>query len=258
MKTIVLAGGFGTRLSELTAQLPKPMVEIGGKPILWHILNIYSSYGYREFVIALGYKAEVVKKYFLDFYAINNDLTLDFAHGETKIFSGKQPDWTVHLIDTGLTTQTGGRIKRLRDWIGQETFMLTYGDGLANINISDLVAFHRRHGKKATVTAVHPSARFGALVLNKDEVLQFSEKNQASVGWINGGFFVLEPDVFDYIDCDETIWEKGPLEKLASEGQLKAYFHEGFWQPMDALREQRLLESLWVSGKAPWKVWREV
>jgi glucose-1-phosphate cytidylyltransferase len=254
MKTIILAGGFGTRLAELTAHVPKPMVEIGGHPILWHILNIYSAFGYREFLIALGYKSEVIKKYFLDFYAINNDLTLNFASGNTKICSEKQPDWTVHLVDTGQSTQTGGRIKRLKNWIGNETFMLTYGDGLASIDISALISFHQKHGKIATVTAVRPSARFGGLVLKDHRVVEFSEKNQANEGWINGGFFVLEPEAFDYIGGDQTLWEKEPLEKLAADGQLMAYFHEGFWQPMDTLREQRLLESLWSSGSAPWLI----
>ena len=253
MKVVILAGGFGTRLAELTANLPKPMVEIGGKPILWHIMNIYAAFGYREFMIALGYKAEVIKKYFLDFYAINNDLSLNFASGETKIHSGKQPDWTVHLIDTGLATQTGGRIKRLKEWIGNETFMLTYGDGLSNVDVKALLAFHASHGLLATVTAVRPSARFGGLVLDQHHVVQFTEKNQANEGWINGGFFVLEPQVLDYIEGDSTLWEREPLEQLAKDGQLMAHFHEGFWQPMDTLREHRLLESLWASGQPPWK-----
>jgi len=257
MKTIILAGGFGTRLAELTANLPKPMVEIGGKPILWHILNSYSAYGYREFIIALGYKSEMIKKYFLDFYAINNDLTLDLSSGNTKILSGKQPDWTLHLVDTGLATQTGGRIKRLQNWVGNETFMLTYGDGLSNVNIPALIAFHQKHKKLATITAVRPSARFGGLVLKDHQVVEFSEKNQANEGWINGGFFVLEPEIFNYIGSDQTIWEKEPLESLANRGQLMAYFHDGFWQPMDTLREQRLLESLWESGLAPWKMENE-
>ena len=254
MKTIILAGGFGTRLAELTENLPKPMVEIGGKPILWHILSRYSSYGYREFIIALGYKSERIKKYFLDFYAINNDLTLDFALGETKIRSEKQPDWIVHLVDTGIATQTGGRVKRLESWVENETFMMTYGDGLASIDIPALLSFHKQHGKLATVTAVRPSARFGGLVLQDHQVVEFSEKNQANEGWINGGFFVLEPQVFEYIDGDQTVWEKDPLEKLAADGQLMAYFHDGFWQPMDTLREQRLLEALWASGAAPWNI----
>lgn len=258
MKTIILAGGLGTRLAELTANLPKPMVEIGGKPILWHILNGYSVQGFREFIIALGYKSEVIKKYFLDFYAINNDLTLDLAAGRTKIRSENQPDWTVHLVDTGIATQTGGRIKRLEGWVGDETFMMTYGDGLSNVNIKALISFHKKHGKLATITAVRPSARFGGLVLQDNQVIEFSEKNQAHEGWINGGFFVLEPEIFNYIGSDQTIWEKEPLENLASNGQLMAYFHEGFWQPMDTLREQRLLESLWLSGIAPWKMENEV
>ncbi|MBF8263344.1 MAG: glucose-1-phosphate cytidylyltransferase [Parachlamydiales bacterium] len=254
MRSVILAGGLGTRLAELTAHLPKPMVEIGGKPILWHILNIYSAFGHREFVIALGYKAEVVKKYFLDFISINSNLSLNLASGQTKILSGRQPDWEIHLVDTGIATQTGGRIKRLRDWVENETFMLTYGDGLSNVDITALIAFHKKHGKLATITAVRPSARFGGLVLDGNRVIQFTEKNQAQEGWINGGFFVLEPKVLDYIDGDSTSWEKEPLERLAADGQLMAYFHEGFWQPMDTLREQQLLESLWATGQAPWRV----
>ncbi len=255
MKTIILAGGLGTRLSELTGNLPKPMIEIGGKPILWHIMNLYAAFDYKEFVLALGYKAEMVKEYFLNFYAINNDLSLDLRSGKTSVRSEKQPDWLVHLVDTGMLTQTGGRIKRLKEWIGHETFMLTYGDGLSNVDINELVTFHKRHGKLATVTAVRPPARFGGLVLNGNCVAEFTEKNQSREGWINGGFFVLEPKVFDYIEDDQTFWEKEPLENLAAEAQLMAFFHEGFWQPMDTLREQRLLESLWNSGEAPWKKW---
>jgi len=258
MKTIILAGGFGTRLAELTANLPKPMVEIGGKPVLWHILNCYSAHGYNEFIIALGYKSEVIKKYFLDFYAINNDLSLDLASGNTKICAGKQPPWMVHLVDTGLTTQTGGRIKRLASRVGGETFMLSYGDGLSNVDISALVSFHKKHGKLATVTAVRPTARFGGLVIKDQQVVEFSEKNQAHEGWVSGGFFVLEPEVFDFIGTDQTVWEKEPLENLAKSGQLMAFFHDGFWQPMDTLREQRMLDSLWASGAAPWKKKNEV
>ncbi len=256
MKTILLAGGFGTRLSELTASIPKPMVEIGGKPMLWHIMSIYAVYGYNEFVVALGYKAEVVKEYFLNFFAINNDLSIDLGSGKTKIHEGNQLDWRIHLIDTGLDTQTGGRLKRLKKWIGNETFMMTYGDGLSNVNIDELVAFHKKHKKLATVTAVHPPARFGGLVLEGDSVVEFTEKNQSKEGWINGGFFVLEPEVLDYIENDQTSWERDPLEKLASENQLMAFCHEDFWQPMDTLREFRLLESLWQSEKAPWKIWK--
>lgn len=256
MKTIILAGGLGTRLSELTANLPKPMIEIGSRPILWHILNIYAAYAYREFIIALGYKAEVVKEYFLNFFAINNDLSIDLSSGKTTIHKRILPDWLIHLVDTGLETQTGGRIKRLKEWVGGETFMLTYGDGLSNVNIPELVAFHKKHKKLATVTAVHPPARFGGLVLEENKVIEFSEKNQSREGWINGGFFVLEPQVLDYIENDQTLWEKEPLERIAADGQLMAYFHDGFWQPMDTLREYRLLESLWQSGEAPWKIWK--
>jgi glucose-1-phosphate cytidylyltransferase len=253
-KTVILAGGFGTRLAEMTAAIPKPMVEIGGKPILWHIMNIYASHGFTEFVLALGYKAEVVKEYFLNFYAINNDLTLDLDQGRTIIHEGKQPAWKIHLVDTGVGTQTGGRIKRLKEWIGNETFFLTYGDGVSDIDIEALLAFHRSHGKLATVTAVHPPARFGGLVLDENRVVAFSEKNQANEGWINGGFFVLEPEVLNYIAGDETLWEREPLEELARQGELMAFYHDKFWQPMDTLREQRLLESLWQSGEAPWKI----
>lgn len=254
MKTVLLAGGLGTRLSEMTAQIPKPMIEIGGKPILWHIMNTYANYGFEEFIIALGYKGEVIKEYFLNYRAINSDLSIDLSSGETEICGGKTTDWRVHLINTGLNTQTGGRIKALKHLIENETFLLTYGDGVADIDISELVAFHKSHGKLATVTAVHPPARFGGLILDENQVVEFSEKNQSQEGWINGGFFVLEPEVLQYIRDDQTQWERDPLEKLAKEGQLMAYFHSGFWQPMDTLREQRLLQSLWETGKAPWKL----
>ena len=255
MKVIILAGGLGTRLSEETTLKPKPMVEIGGKPMLWHIMNIYAHHGFNEFVIALGYKADVIKEYFLNFYAVNNDLTVELSKGQTTVHDGRQPDWTVHLVDTGLHTQTGGRIKRLKEWIGNETFMLTYGDGVADVNIKKLVDFHRSHGKLATVTAVRPPARFGGLAFDQDRVLNFTEKPQTGEGWINGGFFVLEPQVLDYIDDDHMPLEAEPLEKIAAEGNLIAYRHEGFWLPMDTLREKQMLESLWESGKAPWKVW---
>lgn len=255
MKTIILAGGFGTRISEFTHNIPKPMVEIGGKPLLWHIMNIYAHFEFKEFIIALGYKAEVVKEYFLNFYAINNDFTLDLATGQTEIHRGNQQDWLIHLIDTGQKTETGGRIKRLKKWIGNETFFLTYGDGVADVNIEQLLAFHKSHGKLATVTGVHPPARFGSLEVEGEMVSAFSEKCQSKMGWINGGFFVLEPEVLDYIQGDETVWEKDCLEQIARDHELHCFQHEGFWQPMDTLREYRILESLWDQGKAPWKVW---
>jgi len=255
LKVVILAGGFGSRLQEETTVRPKPMVEIGGKPILWHILNIYSAYGFNEFVLALGYKGEAVKEYFLNFYALNNDLTVDLADGKSEIHEGKQPNWKINLVDTGPNTMTGGRIKRLQSWIGNETFMATYGDGLADISISELVAFHKSHGKIATLSAVRPPARFGGLRIEGGRVAEFVEKPQSGEGWINGGFFVLEPQIFDYIAGDETSFEWEPMQKLASDGQLMAYQHDGFFQPMDTIRERNILEKLWSSGKAPWKMW---
>ncbi len=255
MKTVLLAGGFGTRLAELTHQIPKPMLPIGNRPVLWHIMNIYAHYGFSEFVVALGYKAEVVKEYFANYAILSGDLEVDLRAGKVHALNRSNPDWKIHLIDTGLQTQTGGRIKRLAKLIGNETFMLTYGDGVADIDIAKLLAFHRSHGRLATVSAVRPPARFGGLVTEGNCVVEFSEKKQANEGWINGGFFVLEPEVLDFIPDDETIWEKAPLERLAEEGQLMAYFHPGFWQPMDTLREQKFLQSLWEEGKAPWKIW---
>ena len=257
MKAVILAGGFGSRLSEETVLRPKPMVEIGGKPILWHIMNIYAAYGVSEFVIALGYKGEIIKEYFLNFYALNNDISVDLASGQTTIHDGNQPNWKIHLVDTGLYTQTGGRLKRLAQWLEKDdTFMFTYGDGVADINITALLQFHKAHGKLATVTTVRPPARFGYLALQHDRVAEFQEKPQSSEGWINGGYFVLDRKVIDYIDGDETIWERSPVEQLARDNQLMGYQHHGFWQPMDTLRDKRLLEELWNSGTAPWKVWR--
>ena len=257
MKAVILAGGFGSRLSEETVLRPKPMVEIGGKPILWHIMNIYSGHGVKEFIIALGYKAEIIKEYFLNFYALNNDISIDLASGQTTIHDGNQPDWGVHLVDTGLHTQTGGRLKRLQKWLGNdETFMMTYGDGVGDVDISALLKFHNTHGKLATVTAVRPPGRFGAMALEGNQVARFAEKMQTAEGWINGGYFVLNRKVVDYIEKEETVWERDPMERLAHDGELMAYWHHGFWQPMDTLRDKNLLEKLWNSGEAPWKVWK--
>ncbi len=258
MKVGILAGGLGTRLSEETVEKPKPMVEIGGMPIMWHIMMNYSHYGFRDFVIALGYKAEVIKKYMVDYCSLNSNLTVNIRHGEVqKHGGGYKPDWTVELIDTGLYTNTGGRIKRLAPYMGNETFMLTWGDGVSDINLNELLAFHRSHGKLATLTAVRPAARFGHLELDGDQIVEFSEKPQTREGWINGAFFVLEPKIFDYIAGDDTQWEKEPLENLAKDGQLMAYKYDGFWQCMDTLRDKRRLESLWSTGNAPWKTWKE-
>lgn len=256
MKTIILAGGFGTRLSEYTDIRPKPMVDIGGQPILWHIMNSYAHYGYKDFVIALGYKAEVIKEYFLNYYSLKSDFTVDLANGEAEYLRKKAVDWKVTLIDTGLNTMTGGRVKRVKEYIGNETFMLTYGDGVADVSINKLVEFHKNHGKMATITGVHPAARFGELNISTDQdVLSFKEKPQTTEGWINGGFFVLEPEFFDLIDGDYTVLEEEPLERAAEAGQLKAYIHDGFWQCMDTMRDKNVLENLWQSGQAPWKVW---
>jgi len=256
MKAIILAGGFGSRLLEETNLRPKPMVEIGGHPILWHIMSIYSHYGINEFIIALGYKAEVIKDYFLNFYAINNDITVDLCSGETTIHDGNQPKWKVHLVDTGLNTQTGGRLKRLKNWLNKdETFMFTYGDGVADINIQKLYEFHQSHGKIATVTTVRSPARFGRIVYSGDAISNFFEKPEAGEGWINGGFFVLHYNAIDSIDNDNTIWERDAVEKLSSSGDLMGYQHNGFWSCMDTLKEKQILEDLWNSGKAPWRIW---
>lgn len=256
MKAVILAGGFGTRLSEETTIRPKPMVEIGGKPLLWHIMNIYSAHGINEFLIAAGYKAEVIKEYFLNFYAINNDITIDLANGKTIIHEGNQPNWKIHIVDTGLNTQTGGRLKRLKKWLGKkETFMFTYGDGVADVDIKALLKFHESHGKLATVTTVRSPSRFGRIGFEGDRITDFYEKPEAAEGWINGGYFVLDLKAIDYIENDETIWERSPVEHLAGDGQLMGYRHYGFWSCMDTLKEKHLLEELWNSAKAPWKVW---
>jgi glucose-1-phosphate cytidylyltransferase len=253
MKVVILAGGRGTRIAEVPG--PKPMVDIGGKPILWHIMSIYAAHGYKEFLVACGYKGEMIKEYFHNIFIHSNDYVVDLKDGSLKVLNTSGTDWRIGVIDTGLETQTGGRVRRLRSWIGDETFMVTYGDGVGAIDIGALVAFHREHGKVATVTAVRPPARFGGLTLDGDTVREFSEKPQTGEGWINGGFFVFEPGIFDYLDGDESVLEREPLERLAADRQLMAYRHEAFWQPMDTLREKQLLDQLWASGRAPWKVW---
>jgi glucose-1-phosphate cytidylyltransferase len=252
MKVIMLAGGFGTRLSEETSARPKPMVEIGGKPMLWHIMAHYARYGFNDFVVACGYKGEVIKEYFRNFVFHNSDLYIDLKDGTCRVANCATPDWKVALIDTGLNTLTGGRVRRLKPVIGNESFMLTYGDGLSDVDVRSLLAFHRSHGKLATVTAVAPIARFGSLELNGTAVTAFAEKPQTDQGWINGGFFVFEPRVLDYIDGDQTSLEREPLERLAAEGQLMAYQHSGFWHPMDTVRDKQYLESLWAAGNPPW------
>ena len=245
---------MGSRLSEETTLRPKPMVEIGGKPMLWHIMSIYACHGYKDFLIACGYKGEVIKEYFHNFVVHNSDLFVNLRDGSCKVGNTSTPDWQLGLIDTGADTLTGGRVRRLSNLIGDSTFMVTYGDGVGNIDIRALAAFHRRHGKVATITAVSPMARFGSLQLEGDEVAGFVEKPLTGEGWINGGFFVFEPRLFDYIAGDDTSLERDTLERLSSEGQLMAYRHTGFWHPMDTLRDKHFLESLWASGQAPWKV----
>ncbi len=257
MKVAILAGGMGTRLSEETAIRPKPMVEIGGYPILWHIMKHYAYYGFKDFIIALGYKGEYIKKYMVDYSSLNSNLHVDMASGSVAMQGGEKADWTVELVDTGVPTNTGGRIKRLAPYVNGETFMLTWGDGVSDVNLHELLNFHRAHGKLATMTAVRPPARFGHLQFDPEDgqVTEFTDKPQTSEGWINGAFFVIEPQVFDYIPGDDTQWEKEPLERLAAEGQLMAYKHDSFWQCMDTLRDKQLLESLWQTGSAPWKIW---
>lgn len=260
MKVAILAGGVGSRLLEETEVRPKPMVDIGGQPILWHIMRYYAHFDFTDFVIALGYKGEVIKRYFVEYCSLSSDLTVDFrARTVTPRVvpnpDTRAPEWTVELVDTLLPTQTGGRIKRLAPHLGDSTFMLTWGDGVSNVDLNDLLRFHRSHGRLATMTAVRPPARFGHLELDGGRVTEFSEKPQAGEGWINGAFFILEPGVFDYIDGDDTPFESEPLERLAKDGQLFAYRHYSFWQCMDTLRDRRMLENLWQSGQAPWKVW---
>lgn len=252
MKSIILSGGFGTRLSEYTESIPKPMVTIGGRPILWHIMSTYAKYGYKDFHVALGYKAQVVKDYFLNYHQLNSDFSVDLSSGIVSTHQVQKADWNLTLVDTGLNTMTGGRVKKMKPYIGNETFMLTYGDGLTNINISQLVDFHKSHGKMVTVSAVHPAARFGEMNLDGIKVSSFSEKPQTTKGWINGGYFVIEPDFFDLIDGDDTILEKTPLEKATEMGELMAFKHDGFWQCMDTKRDRDYLESLWESNANMW------
>lgn len=256
MKVVILAGGFGTRISEETHLKPKPMVEIGDKPILWHIMKLYTHFGFHDFVICLGYKGYAIKEYFYNYFLHNCDVTFDVRGRGMEIHQNHAEPWRVTLIDTGLNTMTGGRVKRIQPYVDDETFMLTYGDGVADVDLARLLAFHRQHGRLATVTAVQPSGRFGALRLEPDDrVSCFQEKPVGDGAWINGGFFVFEPGVFDYLGGDETILERDPLERISADGQLKAYRHSGFWQPMDTLRDRNHLEELWQSDQAPWKVW---
>ena len=255
MKAVILAGGLGTRISEETAVKPKPMIEIGDKPMLWHIMKLYSHHGINEFVIPLGYKGYMIKEYIQNYWLHNADVTFNMQDRSVQVHQDANEPWCVTLVDTGIDTMTGGRVKRLAPYL-DGTFMLTYGDGIANVDIQRLLEFHRAHGRLATVTAVQPSGRFGAMELDADSaVTSFREKPIGDGGWINGGFFVCEPEVLDFVQGDETVWEREPLERLAAEGELRAFLHAGFWQPMDTLRDKRLLEQLWDSGSAPWRVW---
>ena len=257
MKVIILAGGYGTRISEQSHLMPKPMIEIGEKPILWHIMKYYSSFGHNDFIICCGYKQYVIKEFFADYYLHMCDVTFDFTNENSMtVHSNSTEPWKVTLIDTGLSTMTGGRIKRVSKYIGEESFMMTYGDGVADVDVNELVAFHRRHGKIATLSAIQPGGRFGMLDIGDGNTIsRFKEKSKEDGGWINGGFMVLETGIMDYIEGDETVFEKEPLERLASENQLMAYRHDGFWQCMDTMRDRELLERLWKEGEAPWKKW---
>jgi glucose-1-phosphate cytidylyltransferase len=256
MKAVILAGGLGTRISEETSLRPKPMIEIGGMPILWHIMKMYSAHGVNDFVICCGYKGYLIKEYFANYFLHMSDVTIDLAQNSMEIHQRKAEPWKITLVDTGELTQTGGRLKRIAPYVAGEDFCMTYGDGVGSVDVSALIAFHKTHGKHATMTAVQPPGRFGALELSGTTINSFLEKPSGDGGWINGGFFVLNPAVLDLIEADETIWERKPLETLASKGMLEAHFHSGFWQPMDTLRDKNLLEELWVSGRAPWKVWK--
>ncbi|AYA36892.1 glucose-1-phosphate cytidylyltransferase [Hymenobacter oligotrophus] len=260
MKAVILAGGYGTRISEESGVRPKPMVEVGGRPILWHILKIYAHHGITDFVVCCGYKGHMIKQYFADYFLHNADITFRVDRNEMQVHRHNAEPWTVTLVDTGLETMTGGRLRRVREYVGNETFCMTYGDGVGNIDIREAVRFHREQGAMATLTAVRQPGRFGVFNLGEDSgrIEAFTEKPEgAETPWINGGFFVLEPAVFDYIEADSTVWEKGPLERLAAEGKLAAFRHQGFWQPMDTLRDKNLLEDMWQRGEAAWKVWSD-
>lgn len=256
MKVLILAGGFGSRLSEETDVRPKPMAEIGGRPILWHIMKIYSHYGFNDFVILLGYKGYYIKEYFANYFLHQSNVTIDLASNNMEVHNNTSEPWKVTLLDTGLQTMTGGRIRRAKEFVGKDTFLLTYGDGVANINLDSLLAFHKKHGKSITMTAVQPEGRFGALQTGEgDQVLSFAEKPRGDGSWINGGFFVCEPKIFDYIENDETVFEQGPLEQLAIAGELYNYRHQGFWKCMDTLRDKVKLNEMWDTGEAKWKIW---
>jgi len=254
MKAVILAGGLGTRISEESTLRPKPMIEIGGKPILWHIMKIYSAHGVNDFIICLGYKGYLIKEYFANYFLHTSDVTFDMQNNRMEVHQNSSEPWKVTLVDTGDDSMTGGRLKRVRQFLGEEDFCFTYGDGVSDVNVTESIAFHRNHKRLATLTGVQPPGRFGILNLQGDHVTSFEEKPHGDGGWVNGGFFVLSPKVIDFIDGDKTVWERGPMEKLARENQLSAYLHSGFWQPMDTLREKRQLEALWNSGKAPWAV----
>jgi glucose-1-phosphate cytidylyltransferase len=258
MKAVLLAGGFGTRISEESGVRPKPMVEIGGKPILWHIMKIYAHYGIKEFIICVGYKGTIIKEFFANYFLYQSDVTFDLKYNTMSILNNQSEEWKVTLVDTGLNTMTGGRLKRVKEYLGNEAFCMTYGDGVSNVKIDELIAFHKSQNSIATLTAVQEPGRFGTISLKSDQtkVTNFREKQKdESTAWINGGFFVLEPDIFNYIEGDSTVFEKDPLEKLARENKLSAYRHQEFWQPMDTIRDKNVLEDLWNSGKAPWKIW---
>ena len=257
MKAVILAGGFGTRISEESAVKPKPMIEIGEKPILWHIMKIYSSYGINDFIVCCGYKGYSIKEYFANYYLHGADVTFDLGNRSVEIHHDSSEPWRITCVETGLSTMTGGRLRRVRQHLDDETFCMTYGDGVSDVNIADLVAFHRKQGTLGTLTAVQPPGRFGAFTLEAEDtkVPHFREKPVGDGAWINGGYFVLEPGVLDYIEGDDTVWERAPMEKLSQDGQLSAYKHFGFWQPMDTLRDKNVLEESWQSGKAPWKTW---